>query len=93
MNVEDETPPLHSMTYSEREALKSFARAGESLEELIVFIAHWLRCPMDVSFSGYVAHRAAAETAVDVSAIRRQWPVNGPRMIADGSSEWGSYLK
>ena len=93
MDFEDEAAPLHSMTYREREALKGFARSGENLQEMIIYIAHWLRCDMDVSFSGYVAHRAASETAVDVSAIRRQWPLVEPRMIADGSSEWGSYLK
>lgn len=92
MDFDDEAAPLHSMTYPEREALKVFARSGENLQEMIIYIAHWLRCDMDVSFSGYVAHRAASETAVDVSAICRQWPLVGPRMIADGSSEWGSYL-
>lgn len=93
MDFEEEASPLHSMTYAEREALKLFARAGINLEEILIYIAHWLRCDMDVSFSGYVAHRAASEIAVDVSAIRRQWPLTGPRMIADGSSEWGSYLR
>lgn len=92
MDFEDEAAPLHSMTYPEREALKAFARSGKNLEEIIIYIAHWLRCEIDVSFSGYVAHRAASEIAVDVSAIREQWPLTGPRMIADGSSEWGSYL-
>ena len=93
MDFEDEAAPLHSMTYPEREALKAFARSGKNLEEMIIYIAHWLRCDMDVSFSGYVAHRAASEIAVNVSAIREQWPLTGPRMIADGSSEWGSYLR
>lgn len=93
MDIEDEQPFLHGMTFPEREELKQFARRGENLEETIIMLAHWMSCGMDVSFSGYAANWCVATKASDVSAMRLQWPLNAPRMIADGSTAWGSFLK
>ena len=83
----------HSMTYSERAELKQFARKGKNLEQALAMIAHWMACNLDVTFSGYAANWAAARTHDDVSAMRKQWPLSAPRMIADNASEWGSALK
>ena len=92
MDLSDEQPSPHVMTYAEREALKVFARQGENLDQALIAIAHWLSCGMDVSFSGYIANWAAANQHDDVAAIRAQWQFSGARMIADNSSGWGSYL-
>lgn len=89
--VDEENGPMHCMTYSEREQLKAFARRGECLSDLLIAIAHWMRCEADVSFSKYVANWAVAHTQSDVSAIRSEWPLSSPRMIADGLTDWGSY--
>ncbi len=90
--MDDEQPAQHVMFYQEREELKKFARNGENLEQILIIISHWMSCAMDVSFSGYAAQWAAANTKEDVSAIRKQWPLTLPRMIADDSTAWGSYL-
>lgn len=87
-----EQPFPHVMTYDEREALKQFARRGQNLEQTLIMLAHWMRCDIDVSFSGYAANWAAANTREDVSAMREQWPLTTPRMIADDSTSWGSFL-
>lgn len=89
----EEKESLHSMTYKEREQLKQFARRGKCLEQALVMIAHWMRCSQDVTFSGYASNWAAAQTQEDVSAIREQWPLTGPRMIANDRTEWGSAVK
>lgn len=91
--MEDQQSTPHVMTKGEREELKQFARRGENLEQLIIIISHWMSCAMDVSFSGYAAQWAAANTKEDISALRKQWPLQSPRMIADNSTAWGSYLK
>jgi hypothetical protein len=83
--------PVHSMTFVEREQLKTFARGGKSLEELLIIVAYWMRCYQDVSFSDYAANWIAANTLDDVSAISAEWPLTGPRKIADNCSDWGSY--
>ena len=90
----EEEAPSHSMTYAEREKLKSFAAAGNSLPAMLLAIAHWMREGMDVSFSGYIANWAEAnrDQVWEVEAIREQWPLSGPRFIADNSSTWGSAI-
>ena len=89
----DEAEAPHSMTYAEREKLKQFARQGKCLEQTLIMISHWMRCAPDVTFSGYASNWAASQAGEAVSAMREQWPLIGPRMIADGSSEWGSAIK
>ena len=89
----DELELAHSMTFAEREQLKQFARSGRNLEQALVMICHWMRCAADVTFSGYAANWAVAKTTEEVGAIRDQWPLQGPRMIADNSTEWGSAVK
>jgi hypothetical protein len=93
MNIElhNEESPNHVMTLPEREVLKEFARKGMNLEQIIIMIAHWMSCNIDVTFSGYAANWAVANTMEDVTAIRKQWPLSGPRMIADNMTSWGSY--
>jgi hypothetical protein len=86
----DEIEQYHSMTYAEREALKSFAQRGECLSEVIVAIAHWMREAQDVTLTGYISNWAEANQSQKTAPMRKQWPLSGPRMIADGSSEWGS---
>lgn len=93
MLVNDEDAPMHCMTYSEREKLKQFAQRGEELADVLIAIAHWMRIEQDVSFSAYIANWAVAQAKPDASAIRTEWPLVGSRMIADGSSVWGSYLR
>ena len=79
------------MTYQEREDLKIFAASGKCLNETIAMIAHWMRQADPVPFSDYASNWAAAENRVDVSAMREQWPLRGPRRIADNCSDWNSY--
>ena len=88
----DEDAPMHCMTYSEREKLKQFAQRGEGLADVLIAITHWMRSKQDISFSAYVANWAVAQAKQDNSAVRTEWPLVNSRMIADGSSEWGSYL-
>ncbi len=83
----------HSMTYKEREQLKKFARQGLCLDQALIMISHWMGCGHDVTFSGYASNWAVAQAHEDVQAIRDQWPLNEPRMIADGRTEWGSAIK
>lgn len=92
MFIDDEDAPMHCMTYSEREKLKRFAQRGEDLADVLVAIAHWMRSEQDVSFTAYVANWAIAQAKSEASAIRVEWPLVDSRMIADGSSEWGSYF-
>ena len=92
MDHSDEQPIPHVMTYAERETLKRFARQGDNLDQALIAVAHWLSCGMDISFSGYVANWAAANQHDDVAAIRAQWPLTGPRMIANNATAWGSFL-
>ena len=93
MLINQENAPMHCMTYSEREELKQFAQRGEDLADVLIAIAHWMRSEQDVSFSAYVANWAVAQAKPDSSAIRTKWPLVDSRMIADGSSEWGSYFR
>lgn len=93
MNFETESEQAHFMTKSERDTLKAFARRTENLENALIMIAHWMSCQMDISFSAYAANWAAAQTNIDVEAIRRQWPLKEARMIADNETGWGSYLR
>lgn len=90
--MHNEEVPNHSMTYEEREALKSFARAGECLTDTLIMIAHWMRQTQDVTFSGYAANWAEANRSMNIEAMRKQWPLTGPRFIADNLSDWGSAL-
>jgi hypothetical protein len=92
MQFDDETPPMHCMTYAEREALKKFARTGQDLEQALVMISHWMSCSQDVSFSAYAANWVAAQATADVPSMHQYWPLKAPRMIADNSTAWGSYL-
>jgi hypothetical protein len=78
------------MTYVERESLKTFASRGECVADVLIMIAHWMREPHDVTFTGYASNWAEANRGRGVEPIRKQWPLSGPRSIADGSSEWGS---
>lgn len=89
-----EEAPSHSMTYAEREKLKSFASEGKCLPAMLVAVAHWMREGMDVSFSGFVANWAEAnrDGGWEVEAIRKHWPHTGARFIADNSSTWGSAI-
>ena len=89
----DELEVAHSMSFAEREKLKQFARGGRNLEQALIMISHWMRTDVDVTFSGYAANWAAANTREDVSAIREHWPLQGPRMIADNLTAWGSAVK
>ncbi|RQP21802.1 hypothetical protein [Piscinibacter terrae] len=89
----DDDEQKHSMTYQEREQLKQFARKGQNLEQTLIMISHWMSCGHDVTFSGYAANWAAANSRDDVGAIRQQWPLTGPRMIADDRTEWGSAVR
>jgi hypothetical protein len=82
--------PSHTMTYTERETLKDFARRGRNNDQIVILICHWMR-NHDVDFSTYAANWAAANSSEDVSAIQKQWPLTGPRMIADDCSNWGSF--
>lgn len=91
--MDEEQLTQHVMSLKERETLKEFARRGENLEQIVIIIAHWMSCAMDVSFSGYAAQWAAANTKDDLSALRKQWPLESPRMIADNSTAWGSYMQ
>lgn len=91
MNIDDAQDFPHVMTFAERESLKDFARSGRSLDQALIMIAHWMRCNIDVTFAGYAANWAEANQTDDVSALRQHWPLSGPRMIADNSSDWGSY--
>lgn len=91
MNI-TESVPSHSMTYAEREHLKKFATEGKSLATIILGFSHWMREDMDVSFSGYISNWAVANQHLDVEPILAQWPLIGPRLIADNSSIWGSAL-
>lgn len=84
-------PPMHCMTFAEREQLKQFARRAEGLTDVLIAIAHWMRCAQDISFSAYIANWAVAQMQANPS-VRSEWPLSSPRMIADGSTEWGSYL-
>lgn len=93
MLVEDAAPRAHYMTYGEREVLKNFARRGEILAEMLIMIAHWMRCDMGVSFSAYAANWAVAQVNFETPAIQEQRPLTSPRMIADRFSTWGGYLK
>jgi len=88
--MDEELLQYHSMTYTEREALKTFAKRGECLSEVLVAIAHWMREPQDVTFTGYISNWAEANQREEGDPIMMQWPLNGPRLIAKGSSEWGS---
>lgn len=89
----DEELIEHAMTYAEREALKDFARRGTNLEQMLVLVSNWMACGVDVTFSGYASHWAAARTGEDTAAIRAKWPLKGPRMIADNRSDWGSAIE
>lgn len=89
--MDEENLNIHSMTLAERETLKRFAREGKNLEQTIIMISHWMGCQVDVSFSGYAANWAVANTVEDVSAMRACWPLTEGRMIADNSTAWGSY--
>ena len=93
MDIIDEAAPPHLMTYLEREALKAFARNGHSLDQALLMIAHWMRTGQDVTFSGYAANWAVANESDPRGPLKAKWPLTAPRMIADGSSEWGSYLR
>ncbi|MBB5320440.1 hypothetical protein [Marinobacter oulmenensis] len=79
------------MTYQEREELKRFAAYGQCLHETVTMIAHWMRQDKPVPFSDYASNWAAAEQRKDVSAMREQWPLKGPRRIADNCSDWDSF--
>jgi hypothetical protein len=79
------------MTYQEREGLKQFAAQGKCLHKTVTMITHWMRQNEPVPFSDYAANWAAAENRVDVSAMRAEWPLKGPRRIADNCSDWNSY--
>ena len=79
------------MSYAERETLKAFARRGVELQNTLIMISHWMASAADVTFTGYASNWAAANTP-DGSAMRAQWPLNGPRMIANNTSEWGSAI-
>ena len=81
----------HSMTFKEREELKAFARKGLNISETLIMISHWMSCAIDVTFTGYASNWAAANLTDDVSAMRLQWPLTGPRWIANNSTAWGSY--
>lgn len=93
MFLDTEQAPPHCMTYEERESLKQFARAGKGLPDALIMIAHWMRCQHDVSFTAYASNWAVAQNGEGVSAIRDQWPLRDSRMIADGETTWGSFLK
>ena len=80
-----------SMTYVEREGLKRFAALGVNLHETITMIAHWERQVEHVGFSEYAANWVAARNRKDLSAMRKTWPLEGPRKIADNCSDWDSY--
>lgn len=89
----DEPCPPHVMTYEERESLKAYARTGVGLDQALLMIAHWMRVAQDVTFSGYAGNWAVANEPDPNGPLKAHWPLNGRRMIADGSSEWGSYLR
>lgn len=91
MDIDDSGPP-HSMTYAEREMLKTFATEGKELAPMLLAVSHWMREDMDVSFSGYISNWADANQHLDVELIRAKWPLIGPRFISDNSSIWGSAL-
>ena len=82
----------HSMTYAERESLKVFAQKGKNLDTALILVTYWLRCAQDITFDGFVSNWAEANRSDDIEAIRTHWPHSGPRMIADGSTEWGSTI-
>ena len=83
----------HSMSYADREQLKEFARRGRNLEQTLIMISHWMSSGTDVTFPDYAANWAAANTREDVGAMRDQWPLVGPRMIAENRTEWGSAIR
>lgn len=80
------------MTYDEREGLKRFAQNGKCLADTLVMIAHWMRQVQDVTFTGYASNWSEANRDRNIGAMRAQWPLTGPRFIADNTSEWGSAL-
>ena len=79
-----------SMTFEEREVLKRFAYQGENLKEVVVMIANWMSCGVDVTFTGYAANWIAANNIGSLDAMASTWPLTGPRMIADDTTAWGS---
>ncbi|HRD97926.1 MAG TPA: hypothetical protein PLA97_16180 [Rubrivivax sp.] len=85
-----ETEYPKAMTYDEREELKRFARRGKNLEEVVIMIANWMSCGVDVTFTGYAANWIAANNTGNLEAMASTWPLTGPRMIADDSTAWGS---
>lgn len=86
----DEVESSHSMSYVEREDLKTFAASGRELKQVLIMISHWMRVTQDVTFSGFAANWAVANQSLGTEAIQEKWPLRGARFIADGSSEWGS---
>lgn len=88
----EKTDPTHSMSFAECESLKDFARKSKNLKETLIMISNWMACGFDVTFTGYAANWAAANLTDDVSAMRHQWPLQGPRMIADNLTGWGSTI-
>lgn len=89
----DEIGHPHSMTYIERENLKTFASNGKCLAETMIMIAHWMRQTQDVTFSGYAANWVEANMkGRSIEPMQTNWPLTSQRFIADGSSEWGSAI-
>ena len=82
--------PLHFMTMDEREKLKNFARRGVNCEQTVIMISHWMR-NKHVGFYDYTSNWVAAQTDDEISAMRQEWPLIGPRMIKDQGSDWNSY--
>ena len=90
----DEIEITHSMTYAEREGLKVFAVQGECLADTLIMITHWMRQTLDVSFAGYASNWIEANRRLrPIEGMRKAWPFEGARFIADGSSEWGSAIQ
>lgn len=90
--MENETPQV--MTYKEREHLKEcIPFFGDEARHVLTMIAHWHRQSTPVSFTRYAANWAAAQTQRGCSTLRQAWPLEGPRMIQDGCSDWNSYMK
>ena len=91
--IEEDEGPSHRMTLKERESLKRFARQGVRLEQTLIMISNWMSCMQDVSFTAYAANWAVAVEPENENALKEQWPLTDRRMIADGETAWGSYLK
>ena len=89
----EDTP--QAMTYQEREDLKILAsdlaqtKDADSLRDLLVMIAHWMRQVPEIPFSIYASNWIHADRDV-TQKLKDAFPLKGKRMIGDKCSDWNS---